>query len=197
MIRNTLKWREAYKPDEITAVEIESEALPGKMYLTTEIDNHNRPIIYMKPARDNSSDRVIKLKYLVWVLEEAIKRMDVSSGVEKMTWIVDFSNTGLRQSSYSNVQISLDCLHVLMDHYPERLGVAFMLNTPWVFSAFWKFIAPWLNEVTTSKIRFLSPAEYPNMLDTIDDGVLEKNYGGNNDSDYDHEVFKKHHFKTA
>ena len=31
MIRNTLKWREEYKPEEITAEEIESEALPGKV----------------------------------------------------------------------------------------------------------------------------------------------------------------------
>ena len=36
------------------------------------------------------------MKYLVWILEIAITHMDASAGVEKMTWIVDFSNTGLR-----------------------------------------------------------------------------------------------------
>jgi hypothetical protein len=38
----------------------------------------------------------------------------------------------------------------------QRLGVAFMTNTPWVFSAFWSVIKPFLNEVTLAKVQFVN-----------------------------------------
>jgi hypothetical protein len=33
---------------------------------------------------------------MVWMLENIIKSMDTSQGVEKMAWITDFKGTGMR-----------------------------------------------------------------------------------------------------
>jgi hypothetical protein len=62
---------------------------------------------------------VQQLKYLVWILEQAIAAMDASTGVEKMVWVADFKGTGMRTSSVGNMQVSMDCMHVLLNHYPE------------------------------------------------------------------------------
>jgi len=156
MLRETLQWKREYKPESITAEEIESESKTGKIYFANTFDKFERPIIYMKPRKDDSTDRVIKVKYLVYMMERAIEAMDEKGkGVEKCCIIVDFQGTGMRQSSVGNIQVSLDCAHVLQNHYPERLGLSYMLNTPWLFSAFWKCISPFLSEDTLKKKLYL------------------------------------------
>jgi hypothetical protein len=191
MLRCTLAWREEYRPDEITAADIEEESKQGKMYFNYEYTNNDWPIVYMKIVRDTGNNRVRKLKFLVWMLEKVIKAMDVRKGVEKMAWVTDFKGTGMKMSGMSNVQISLDCLHVLLDHYPERLGVAYALNPPKVFSVFWKILTPFMNEVTINKIKFVSgPKEYPALFTHIDKSILEKIYGGDKDYEYNHQQWR-------
>jgi len=61
---------------------------------------------------------------------------------------------------------------------PQRLGVAFMVNTPWVFSAFWNVIKPFLNEVTLAKVQFINgQAQFPKILEVVllpSDSLLEQ-----------------------
>lgn len=61
-IRCTLAWREDYKPDEITAVDIEEQSKTGKMYFNYEFTKQGWPIVYMKLNRDQGHDRVTKVR---------------------------------------------------------------------------------------------------------------------------------------
>jgi hypothetical protein len=190
MIRCTLAWRVDYKPEEITAAEIEDQSKTGKMYFCYEYSKRGYPVVYMKLTRDQGNDRVTKLKFMVWMLEHIISAMDTSQGVEKMAWITDFKGTGMRMATMSHINISLDCLHTLQNHYPERLGVAFVVNPPRVFSAFWKILTPWMNETTLNKIKFVGGhKDYPLIMEHVDKAILEKTYGGELDRDYDHAAF--------
>jgi hypothetical protein len=91
------------------------------------------------------------------------------------------------------------------------LGIAFAVNPPRVFSAFWKILTPFMNETTLNKIKFIggpkgtltssfvrSPSamlnaqpftDYPLIAEHVDKASLEKTYGGELDRDYDHEAF--------
>lgn len=190
MIRCTLAWRADYKPEEITAAEIEDQSKTGKMYFCYEYSKRGYPVVYMKLTRDQGNDRVTKLRFMVWMLENLISAMDASQGVEKMAWITDFKGTGMRMATMSHINISLDCLHTLQNHYPERLGIAFVVNPPRVFSAFWKILTPWMNETTLNKIKFVGgPKDYQLIAEHVDKAILEKTYGGEVDRDYDHEAF--------
>ncbi|KAL1473711.1 hypothetical protein MTO96_021824 [Rhipicephalus appendiculatus] len=40
-------------------------------------------------------------------------------------------------------------------HYPERLGICLILNSPTIFSGCWSVIRGWLNEVTAKKVVFI------------------------------------------
>ncbi|KAL6058166.1 Phosphatidylinositol transfer protein (PITP) [Balamuthia mandrillaris] len=190
MLRGTLKWRESFGVERITFEEIEVEAATGKLYVHGK-DKYGRPTIYMKPGRDNTTDPGPKVKYLVWVLEQAILQMDASKGVEKMLWICDFANTGVSNFKLSNVNVSNEVLRILMNHYPERLALCFLINTPWMFNAFWRCIKPFLNEVTLSKVRFVGAKQFSQICDVVGAESLEKPYGGENEEDYDHERWKE------
>jgi hypothetical protein len=135
MLLNTLQWRKDFKPHKILASDIADEALTGKLYLFGK-DKYDRPIIYMRPARENSTNSEKQLKYLVYNLERAIRSMP--NHVEQMVWLIDFKDFSLKNSPPINQ--SLAVVGILSDHYPERLGQAFLVDTPFVFNIVRKYL---------------------------------------------------------
>ena len=86
-LKATLEWRREYKPDLIPPDEVKIEGETGKMlvhvtqYLSLRagsliqlhriisgFDNDGRPIIYMRPGRENTQKSPRQLRYLVWCL---------------------------------------------------------------------------------------------------------------------------------
>lgn len=53
-----------------------------------------------------------------------------------MSWLIDF--TGLSMNTSISVKTARDIIHILQNHYPERLAIAFLYNPPRIFQAFWK-----------------------------------------------------------
>lgn len=45
-------------------------------------------------------------------------------------------------------------LNILQNHYPERLGLALILNVPWLVNMFFNLIKPFIDPVTREKMRF-------------------------------------------
>lgn len=45
-------------------------------------------------------------------------------------------------------------LHILQTHYPERLGAAIIAHLPWLLTAFYKLINPFIDPVTRAKMIF-------------------------------------------
>ena len=68
-------------------------------------------------------------------------------------------------------------VHLLQDHYPERLGVVYVVNMPWAFRAAWRIILPLLDERTKSKIVVLG-TEFAQLQNIVPKDQLEKAYGG-------------------
>jgi hypothetical protein len=58
------------------------------------------------------------------------------AGVGKMTWLIDFEGYSMRNAPA--VRTSLGVLHILQNHYPERLGGAVCYHAPGLFSMTWK-----------------------------------------------------------
>ena len=88
MLEATIAWRSSYKPEEIGLNDIEAEAITGKMYISPYLDleglkanlftnkfsnnkftNAERPIVVMRPGLDTTTDKIAKVKYLVWIVE--------------------------------------------------------------------------------------------------------------------------------
>lgn len=53
-------------------------------------------------------------------------------------------------------QLVKNLIWLLSKHFPERLGVCLILNSPTIFSTVWPVIRGWLDENTSKKVVFVS-----------------------------------------
>ena len=145
----TLEWRRDYKPDIIPPDEVAPEAETGK-HVLTGFDKESRPILYLRPGRENTKPSPRQIRYMVWTLERAIDLM--APGQETLTIIVDFH--GAHFSSMPSLGTARHVANILQTHYVERLGRALVCHTPRFISAFFTALSPFLDPVTKDKIRF-------------------------------------------
>ena len=65
-------------------------------------------------------------------------------------WVIDFNGFGWSDQSPQSSLLTAK----LMAHYPERLHMVVLLNSPWVFSATWKLCRRVLDARVEAKIQF-------------------------------------------
>ncbi|KAJ1036554.1 hypothetical protein NDA13_000086 [Ustilago tritici] len=148
-LQSTLEWRRSFKPDLIPPSSVAHEAETGKQ-VVSGFDNEGRPLIYLRPARENTCPSNDQVRYLVYTLERAIDMMP--QGVENYAIVIDYKSA----TSQSNPSLSTarTVANILQNHYVERLGKAFIVNVPWFINAFFSAVTPFLDPVTKEKIKF-------------------------------------------
>lgn len=67
----TLHWRRAYQPEIIPPDEVYPEAETGKS-IVNGFDREGRPILYLRPGRENTQTSDRQVRFLVWNLERLI-----------------------------------------------------------------------------------------------------------------------------
>ncbi|MFQ6662829.1 hypothetical protein Gotur_030551 [Gossypium turneri] len=197
MLKETLKWRAEYKPEEIRWEEVAHEAETGKIYRSNYIDKHGRTVLVMRPSCQVPSDFLAfylcnlllntkstkgQIRYLVYCMENAI--LNLPPDKEQMVWLIDFNGYNL---SHTSVKVTRETAHILQDHYPERLGLAILYNPPKFFEPFWKVVKPFLEPKTQNKVKFVysdDPNSKKIMEELFDMEKLESAFGGNDDSGF-------------
>ncbi|KAL9655638.1 hypothetical protein ABK040_002301 [Willaertia magna] len=142
----------------------------------------------MYPSRENSTDYEKNIKLLVYTVERAIDSMP--EGVEQMCWVIDFNGYSTRNAPPFSV--AKQTLSILNDCYPERLGSALLVDTPFIFNIFWRAISPFINPVTKAKINFVKgndTEKAKQFSKFMDVAHLEKHFGGESDFVYNHQEF--------
>lgn len=152
MLQATLEWRVQYRPHAITWEAVEAEAASGKNFVSPYPDRRGAPVVLMRPRNENTKDEAAQLRFLVYCLEHASRLADARR-VGKMTWLIDFVGYSMRNAP--SVRASLDVLHVLQNHYPERLGCAVCFCAPSLFSLTWRAVSPFIDPVTKRKVDFV------------------------------------------
>ncbi|EGG23115.1 cellular retinaldehyde-binding/triple function domain-containing protein [Cavenderia fasciculata] len=190
LFQGTLKWRKEFKPDEINPDKLSYEASSGKQYcgpFTTK----SRPLITMAPRKENTKNYERQIQLLVYTIERAITKMDASQGCEQLAILIDFNGYSIMNAP--PLSVSKQTLDILSSHYPERLGVAFIVDPPLVFSVFWNIISPLINKNTVKKIVFVKgEKEKKKVLSQyFESEQLETAFGGTSDYQYDHAVHWK------
>jgi len=166
--------------DTLSAELVEPEAVTGKEILFG-YDTQRRPGFYMIPSRQNTDEPTRQVQFTVWALERAVDMM--GPGVETLDLLIDFADKAKNPS----LSTARTVLNILQSHYPERLGLALMLNIPWVVTIFMRAIMPFVDPVTRPKIK-LNPK-------VIEDGIFEpnevfaKSWGGAIHFEYEHEKY--------
>mmetsp|Transcript_30503 Transcript_30503/g.58733 ORF Transcript_30503/g.58733 Transcript_30503/m.58733 type:complete len:286 (-) Transcript_30503:241-1098(-) len=205
MLRASLEWRLDFKPEQIKWSDVQEEALTGKMYVSERFDRQGRPIVYMKPAKENTKSHEGQIKYLVYTLETAL-RMSAKSfadvdqprgscddvAPEQLCIVIDYANWSL--SKAPPMKTSAETVTILQNHYPERLGKAILINAPTMFSVFWAMVSPFVDNDTKSKMLFASSSRKrrkQELSEHIDLCHLEHEVGGDWQYDFSHQAYEQ------
>jgi len=148
--------------------------------ILTGFDVDGRPIIYMRPGRENTETSPRQLRHLVYILERAKDLMP--PGQESLMIIVDYKSTTLRTNP--SISVARKVLTILQHHYVETLGRAIVVNLPMILSFFYKGIAPFLDPVTRDKMRF-----NPDLFELVPREQLDADFGGEYEYEFEPESY--------
>eukprot|EP01040_Poterioochromonas_malhamensis_P000117 gene117-123_t len=132
------------------------------LYRTEGYDRYNRPIgigtarFHDKYNRDVDDMRLL----IIYCLESLLSRAIPEE--ERFTIVMDLHGFSLRCMDYEVVKI---LIHILQNHYPDTLEKIFIVDAPFLFSACWAIIRPWLDPVTAAKVTFVRRNEIQEHLD--------------------------------
>ncbi|MEW5301797.1 MAG: hypothetical protein WDW36_004635 [Sanguina aurantia] len=184
MLQATLEWRLSFKPHELTWDIVKTEAGTGKQQVYDWVDNAGRPIVMMRPRKENTKDADKQINFLIYHLELASTMAD-DSGVGKMTWCLDFNGYSLLNAP--PLKMSLHCNSILQNHYPERLGMALCYHAPLLFTMTWRAVSPFVDAVTKAKIFFVNknPKEAEQMREKMPLEKMDRCMGGDVEDTFD------------
>ena len=80
-------------------------------------------------------------------------------------------------------------LNILQEHYPERLGLALVINVPFLVNAFFRLIMPFVDPVTREKVKFNPDIVKEGLF--AKDMVMSQWWGGDRNFEYVHEKYWK------
>lgn len=199
MLQNTLTWRAKFGVKHIHRKEamatIARENATGKIYLRG-FDQNNNVIMYMRPVYENTSDHDGNCLHLVYNLERAcaimFQRKHLGIDGQRITLLVNYEGYSLFNAP--PMRTSRAILDILQNHYPERLNRAYCIRPPWIFSAFWSMISPFIDVKTKVKVQMINAKSVENIAEqittasdgTLFAGILEQDLGGSI-KDEDHE----------
>lgn len=90
------------------------------------------------------------------------------------------------------MKTSMETLHILQNHYPERLGCAILFAPPKLFQVFWAVVHPFLDARTAAKIHFVDVATThgrQELAKLFDLSQLDKSLGGTATQPWDFAAF--------
>ncbi|CAB4253846.1 similar to Saccharomyces cerevisiae YNL231C PDR16 Phosphatidylinositol transfer protein (PITP) controlled by the multiple drug resistance regulator Pdr1p [Maudiozyma barnettii] len=193
-IAGSIAWRREFgishfgeeNGDVITSDSVSIENESGKNVIMG-YENDARPILYLKPGRQNTKTSHRQVQHLVFMLERVIDFMP--PGQDSLALLIDFKEYPdvpkvQGNSKIPPIGVGKEVLHILQTHYPERLGKALLTNIPWLAWTFLKLIHPFIDPLTREKLVFDEPFSKYVPLDQLD--YL---YGGDLAFTYKHDVY--------
>lgn len=113
------------------------------LYKTEGVDRFHRPIGIGTARFHDRYDREIEDMRLliIYVLETLLSRAKPEE--ERFTIVMDLHGFTLRCMDYEVTKI---LIHILQNHYPDTLESIFIVDAPFIFSACWAIIKPWLGK---------------------------------------------------
>lgn len=188
MLKDTLAWRESFKPEDIRWADVSGESETGKLYRANFKDKNGHTVLVMHPGRQNTTNHEMQMKQLVYFLENAI--LNLPEGQEQMIWLIDFKGWSMKKSS--PVSVARETANILQNHYPERLNVAILYNPPRLFEAFWTIVKPFLDPKTFKKVKFVYAKNAESqkiMTELFEEDTIKSTFEDPND--YTHEEYAK------
>ncbi|RLM61931.1 hypothetical protein C2845_PM14G14110 [Panicum miliaceum] len=177
MLLKYLKWRREVAPDGFVPEErVRRELAQDKAWMGG-VDRSGRPILVGFIARHYSADRdMAEFKsFVAYFFDKICAR--IPRGQEKFLAIINLKGWG-----YANcdVRAYIAAIEIMQNYYPERLGMALMINVPYIFMKVWKtMIYPFIDTNTRDKFVFVDDKSlHETLRREIDETQLPEFLGG-------------------
>ncbi|NP_001141276.1 uncharacterized LOC100273365 [Zea mays] len=183
-VKETVKWRRQYRPDEIRWDDIPGrEHEVKRAYIADYLDKDGRTVVVTVPAIKSQISAKEQVKLLVYTLESCTAGSE--NGQESVVWIADFrgwtlSSTPLAQSRQS--------MNIIQKHYPGLIAAAILFDPPKIFESFWKMLSYFIEPELEKKVKFVytdNPESQRIMADMFDMEKLDSAFGGRSASGID------------
>lgn len=147
-LRACLSWRESIGTENLIADEFSAELADGVAYVAGH-DEESRPVMIFRIKQDYQKFHSQKLftRLLVFTLEVAVQTMP--KNVEQFVLLFDAS---FFRSASAFLNLFLPALKIVADYYPGRLYKAFVIDSPSMFSYFWKGVRPFVELSTATMV---------------------------------------------
>ncbi|KAH8738683.1 Pdr17p-like Sec14 domain containing protein [Cryptosporidium ryanae] len=195
----TIHFRRKYAPQFINPRSI-SKGNGVEGLIRYGLDKEGNPCIFMRAKySDSNIDVSLVLNSLLYSMERACLYSDqVLNGSNKINLIVDF--TGYKSNQQPPVSLSLKFAKAMVDHYPERLHRAFIINPGWFFKAVWGLISPCIPGNTAEKFVLIDPESggkesFSALRSCVPDKYLDKEWGGECEEVFSADVYWEKEFK--
>jgi hypothetical protein len=163
MLHETVQWRAACQPAHIDCA-LCCERVGSHTWRQVGFDKRSRPIVYSCPRQEPPGTKQTAVEsnmHIVFMLEEAAKTM--APGVEQWFWALDMSGFSFR---HADPRLAQHMGPLFAQHYPERLGLALIINAPRIFTSFWGLVRKFVDPNTVAKVQFVKTG--PDLRATLD-----------------------------
>lgn len=162
-MQENVKWRREKTVDTLSLDSCPNEV--AKRYAIIgedKVDRTGRPVIYNIIRRHNKYQRDIveAERFIICNMELTTRRTNPLE--EKISIVMDLNGFGLINMDYDLVAF---LIRVLQEYYRECMFRVFVLDAPWIFSACWVIIKPWLDPRTAQKVIFVKKEELDEFID--------------------------------
>ena len=158
-----LEWRKENEVDHpgISPESIQKEVSANKI-ITSGKDKKGSSLVTViakNHDKDNRDINEIK-RFIIYNIETAVKTTNPDT--EQLVIVFDLEQFGYYCMDYEVVKM---LINILEFNYPETLDCALIVNAPFVFSACWMVIKPWLDPITAAKCTFINKADLKHHID--------------------------------
>ena len=118
-------------------------------------DKDGTPVFYIIVERHVKDRNLEELEWFILTLVGRAIHDDAKNiGIEKVTVVFDMQNFSIiKNMDYEAVKL---IIQILQTHFSETLKHALIVNAPFIFSACYAIIRPWLDPVTAAKVQFVT-----------------------------------------
>ena len=186
-ILDIVQFRVCSRIDSINPEMFKNSLQTGSTFNCDEYDKAGHPICHFKILQTPPKDSWTIVRAAVFAIEKAIK-LGQKNNLYQILWLIDLNY--LSYSTMPPMEVIKEVSNLMTYYYPERLHKAYMLFTPWIFSAIFKMLTPILPKRTQEKIvnpGWYQSEKYETFKHDIDKQELVKKYGGDNDKRYSYQ----------
>lgn len=154
-------WRLEFNADNITEKDCPN-MLRKEICVIYGSDKGGRPVLHVMPYHHDKYDRDMDevRNVIIYTLNTILQKTIPTE--ERITILFDMTHFTLKSMDFEVVQLMVN---ILQKYYPEVLNLALIVNAPFVFSACWSVIRPWLDPVTAKKVEFVNSQQVFNFIE--------------------------------